>query len=210
MPPSRHRWSAVDRAPTEEAIVGTDERSEHPPVRRAMTAGEAKALGHPTRLRIVFACRERAMTNKELAEALGTTPGTIHYHLRSLVEQGFLEPLSARPGPRGSREQPYRATGRSWELAGSAATLSALSTVAADELLAAAPEDVVALTRVGLRLTDGERDRLVERFGALLEEALTTSRERAAAPDAPAPETREVTVLVAVTAASGSFAPEVD
>lgn len=188
--------------------MATEERSGHPPARRAMTAGEAKALGHPTRLRIVFACRERAMTNKELAEALETTPGTIHYHLRPLVEQGFLELLSPRPGRRGSREQPYRATGRSWELAGSTATLGALSTVAADELLAAAPEDVVALTRMGLRLTGEERDRLVERLGAVLEEALATSRDRAAVLDGSAAERREVTVLVAVTAEPGSSATE--
>ncbi len=179
--------------------MGSDERSEHPPARRTMTAAEAKALGHPTRLRIVFACRERAMTNKELAEALDTTPGTIHYHLRPLVAQGFLEPLAPRSGPRGSREQPYRATGRSWELAGSAATLSALSTVAADELLAAAPEHVVALTRLGLRLTGEERDRLVQRLSAVLEDALATSRERAAVPDGSSAARREVTVLVAVT-----------
>ncbi len=188
--------------------MGTEERSGHPPARRAMTAGEAKALGHPTRLRIVFACRERAMTNKELAEALDTTPGTIHYHLRSLVEQGFLEPLAPRPGPRGSREQPYRATGRSWELAGSAATLGALSTVATDELLAAAPEDVVTLTRLGLRLTGEQRDRLVERLGAVLEEALASSRERAAVPDGAAAARREVTVLVAVTIEPGRSATE--
>ena len=183
--------------------MGTEDRSEHPPARRAMTAEEAKALGHPARLRIVFACRERAMTNKDLAEALGTTPGTIHYHLRLLVQQGFLEPLPPRPGPRGSREQPYLATGRSWELAGSAATLGALSTVAADELLVAAPEDVAALTRLGLRLTDEERDRLVERLGAVLEEALAASRNRASTPVGSAATTQEVTVLVAVTTVSG-------
>jgi DNA-binding transcriptional ArsR family regulator len=187
--------------------VDSDEGRDRPPVRRAMTAGEAKALGHPTRLRIVFACRERAMTNKELAEALGTTPGTIHYHLRPLVEQGFLDPLPARPGPRGSREQPYRATGRSWELAGSAATVGALSTVAADELLAAAPDDVVALTRLGLRLTEAERDHLVERLGAVLEEVLATTRDRSAGSDSSTAATQEVTVLVAVTTAADTAAP---
>lgn len=184
--------------------MGTEERSGHPPARRAMTAGEAKALGHPTRLRIVFACRERAMTNKELAEALGTTPGTIHYHLRPLVEQGFLVPLAPRPGPRGSREQPYRATGRSWELAGSEATTGALRTVAAEELLSAAPEDVVSLTRLGLTLTPRERDRLVQRLGMVLEEAFLASRDRRAASEEEAAGTGsadELTVLVAITAA---------
>jgi DNA-binding transcriptional ArsR family regulator len=178
-----------------------------PPARRPMTAEEAKALGHPTRLRIVFACRDRAMTNKELAAALGTTPGTIHYHLRPLVAQGFLVPLEPRPGPRGSREQPYRATGRSWELAGSEETIHALRTVAADELLTASDEQVVELTRLGLTLTRRERDELVHSLGAVLEEAFARSRDREGAlgrdeprgsvPDGPLDE---VTVLLAVTA----------
>lgn len=177
-----------------------------------MTAEEAKALGHPTRLRIVFACRDRAMTNKELAESLGTTPGTIHYHLRPLVAQGFLSALEPRPGPRGSREQPYRATGRSWELAGSDATLGALRMVAVDELQAAADDQVIALTRLGLTLTRPERDELVQRLGAALEEASARSRDGRHArsqhpePDgdqgddrAPREALEEVTVLLAVT-----------
>lgn len=177
-------------------------RRSEPPQRRAMTAAEAKALGHPTRLRIVFACRARAMTNKQLAEALGTTPGTIHYHLGPLVEQGFLVPLASRAGRRGSREQPYRATGRSWEVAGSAATSGTLRAVAAEELLSAAPEDVVSLTRLGLTLTEQQRDRLVQRLGTVLEEALAESRdgprpsgEVATGPD----DAGGLTVLVAIT-----------
>ncbi|MFO7778438.1 MAG: helix-turn-helix domain-containing protein [Nitriliruptoraceae bacterium] len=163
--------------------MGNDDRPPMPPTpaaRRPMTADEAKALGHPTRLRIVFACRERAMTNKELAEVLATTPGTIHYHLRPLLAQGFLEPLAPRPGPRGSQEQPYRATGRSWELAGTDATVGALRAVAVDELLAASDDQVIALTRLGLTLTRRERDELVERLGAVLEAAVERSRDRKA------------------------------
>lgn len=186
--------------------MGNQEQLPTPRPRRPMTADEAKALGHPTRLRIVFACRDRAMTNKELAEALGTTPGTIHYHLRSLVTQGFLVPLEPRPGPRGSREQPYVATGRSWELAGSDATIGALRTVAADDLLAAADEQVIALTRLGLTLTRQERDELVQRLGAVLEEAFARSRERERGPGPASEDPRDdLTVLLAIT--SGRSAP---
>ncbi len=171
-----------------------------------MTADEAKALGHPTRLRIVFACRDRAMTNKELAEALGTTPGTIHYHLRPLVAQGFLVPLEPRPGPRGSREQPYRATGRSWQLAGTDGTRGALRAVVAEELLAADEQQVVALTRLGLSLTPRERDELLQRLGAVLEEALARSRDREGGGDPPPQEPPEdLTVLLAIT--TGRHAP---
>lgn len=183
--------------------MGEQERPPTPRVRRPMTADEAKALGHPTRLRIVFACRERAMTNKELAETLGTTPGTIHYHLRPLVAQGFLVPLEPRSGPRGSREQPYRATGRSWELAGADATIGALRTVAADDLLAAADEQVIALTRLGLTLTRQERDALVQRLEAVLEEAFARSRDRQSGRGPASADPRdELIVLLAITAGS--------
>jgi predicted ArsR family transcriptional regulator len=138
--------------------------------RRPPTAAEARALGHPTRLRILFACRDDALTNKELAEQLGTTPGTIHYHLRSLVEQGFLRAEPSRPGPRGSREQPYRATGKSWEISGNPDSTRALRQVAAEELLAAAEDDLVALTRLGVTLPPEQRDELVRRLQALVEE----------------------------------------
>ena len=186
--------------------MGYEEQPPTPRVRRPMTADEAKALGHPTRLWIVFACRDRAMTNKALAEALGTTPGTIHYHLRPLLAQGFLVPLEPRPGPRGSREQPYRATGRSWELAGADATIGALRTVAADDLLAAADEQVLALTRLGLTLTRQERDELVQRLGAVLEEVFARSDDRKSARGPTSEDQRdEVTVLLAIT--SGRSVP---
>jgi predicted ArsR family transcriptional regulator len=164
--------------------------------RRPPTAAEARALGHPTRLRILFACREQALTNKELAERLGTTPGTIHYHLRPLVEQSFLRAEPSRPGPRGSREQPYRATGKSWAISGSPDTTVALRQVAADELLAAVDGDVVALTRLGVTLPTEQRDELVRRLQELVEEFHARSLDdRAAAAELGADP---VTVLLAV------------
>jgi hypothetical protein len=38
------------------------------------------------------------------------------YHVRRLVDTGFLVAEPARRGVRGSREVPYRATGKSWVL----------------------------------------------------------------------------------------------
>jgi DNA-binding transcriptional ArsR family regulator len=162
-----------------------------PPRRRPPTAAEARALAHPTRLRIVFACRDRALTNKELAQQLGTTPGTIHYHLRPLVEEGFLRAEEPRPGPRGSKEQPYRSTGKSWEVGGSVDTGSALREVGAQEVLAARDEDVVELARLGIRLSEDELASLLDRFATLLEDARARHR-----PDDPA--ARPVTVFLAV------------
>jgi DNA-binding transcriptional ArsR family regulator len=158
--------------------------------RRPPTAAEARALAHPTRLRILFACRDRSLTNKELALELGTTPGTIHYHLRPLVEEGFLVAEPSRPGPRGSREQPYRSSGKSWEVGGTTETSTALREVGVQEVLHAAPEDVVALTRLGLTLPDDELDVLLSAIQQLLEQAKASSRDDD-------PSLRSVTVFLA-------------
>ncbi len=148
------------------------------PMRRAPTAAEARALGHPTRLRILFACRDRARTNKDLAELLGSTPGTIHYHLRPLVEQGFLRAEEARPGPRGSRQQPYRATGRSWEVSGDASTTAALVEASLDEIGAAGDERVLAVSRLGVSLPADEVDSFVAEVQASLDRVGVRSRAR--------------------------------
>jgi DNA-binding transcriptional ArsR family regulator len=165
--------------------------------RRPPTAAEARALGHPLRLRILFACRERARTNKQLAEALGTTPGTIHYHLKQLVAQDFLQPEEPRPGPRGSTEQPYRSTGKSWQLSGTAEGARLLLQVGAEE--AAQADDVVTLTRIGLTLPEDELRELDERLQGLIEEFAGRSRTSPRGPAGEVPDdTESVTLFVAL------------
>jgi predicted ArsR family transcriptional regulator len=151
--------------------------------RRPPSAAEAKALGHPLRLRILFACREQARTNKQLAESLGTTPGTVHYHVRQLLAQDFLRAEEPRPGKRGSTEQPYRTTGRSWQLSLPAATTSILREVASAEVLDARPEDVLAMTRLGLTLAEEDLEELLSRVAELAEEFAVRSRARASGDD---------------------------
>lgn len=182
--------------------------------RRPPTAAEARALGHPLRLRILFACRDRARTNKQLAEALGTTPGTIHYHLRQLVEQGFLVAEPPRPGPRGSTEQPYRSTGKSWQLAVGPDTSDVIRQVGTSELLGARPEDVLTMTRLGLALPSSEVDELVRRLGQVAEEFAARSRRppsghagAVAGDDAEAERTDTVTLFLAVHRSSPEPAP---
>jgi len=86
--------------------------------RRPATDAEARALASSVRLRILRLCYDEQLTNKQIADRLGLDPGSTLHHIRTLVATGFLEPLAARPGPRGSRERPYRATGKSWWLDG--------------------------------------------------------------------------------------------
>jgi DNA-binding transcriptional ArsR family regulator len=84
--------------------------------RRRATVLQAKAASHPLRLRILRLCGQQPMTNKQLADRLGSQPGTTLYHVRLLVEAGLLEPAPIRTGASGALEKPYRSTGRSWWL----------------------------------------------------------------------------------------------
>jgi DNA-binding transcriptional ArsR family regulator len=161
----------------EGAPTGAHEDASRGDGERPPTAAEARALGHPTRLRILFACRERSMTNKELSESLGITPGTIHYHLRPLVAESFLRPEEPRKGPRGSQEQPYRATGKSWTLDSGALDPTALVQVGVQEVLKASQDDIHSLARIGLTLRSEDLDAVLEDLRDLLDRALALSKE---------------------------------
>ena len=67
---------------------------------------QLKALGHPLRLKVLQTLGEtdRALTNRDLAEAIGVDPGHLHFHVRMLHRAGLIE---LAEGGRG-REKPYR------------------------------------------------------------------------------------------------------
>src|SRR4051794_34258456 len=122
--------------------------------KREATPDEARALANPLRLRILRLCLDEALTNKQLADALGRDPGTTLHHVRMLVETGFLEAGEVRQGTKGALEKPYRATGKSWHVSVTdpdQRTDSNLAVVDAfrDELaeLQGGADDVVLLTR---------------------------------------------------------------
>jgi hypothetical protein len=139
--------------------------------RRPATEAEARALASALRLRILRLCLDRARTNKELAQLLEVNPATMLHHVRTLVDTGFLVPEGERRGNRGSRELPYRSTGKSWTLSvgegdrGTRALLDAyLQEVALVDL------DATFIARLGLRLTEEEYGELGTRLQSLLDE----------------------------------------
>jgi len=68
-----------------------------------------KALGHPTRVRILNVLRDRELASPvELSAELGVALGTIGYHVRRLESLGFIE-LARRTQRRGAIEHHYRA-----------------------------------------------------------------------------------------------------
>ena len=79
---------------------------------RPADEAEAKAVASPLRLRILRITLHEPHTNKEIAEALELNPASVLHHVRTLVDTGFLIEQPVRRGPRGSRERPYLASGK--------------------------------------------------------------------------------------------------
>lgn len=166
--------------------MATDRTSD----RRAATAAEAKALASPLRIRILRICLDEPMTNKQIAERLELNPATTLHHVRTLVDTGFLQARDPRRGPRGSREVPYLATGKSWRIALEGETGGGKAMLEA--FLAEARQldpDEVPFARLGLRLTDEEYAELRVRLMGLLNEY---------ADRVPTPEGRPYSLFVAL------------
>lgn len=76
---------------------------------------QSKLLLSDDRREIVDRCRSRALSIKELAEAMGLNPGSIHNHVHKLYGGGFLKVESTRE-INGIIERKYRRTGAFFSL----------------------------------------------------------------------------------------------
>lgn len=138
--------------------------------RRPATQAEARALASTTRLRILRACLDEPLTNKQIAERLGRNAATILHHVRCLVATGFLAPAPERRGTRGAREIPYLATGKSWLMDMGPPGPRDIMLATFLEEVAAVGERHLHSTRLGLRLPAAELQELRDRLQALLDE----------------------------------------
>jgi DNA-binding transcriptional ArsR family regulator len=145
-------------------------------VKRQASIEELKALAHPARWRILRLCLDQSLTNQEIAERMSMSPATTLRHVRALADVGFLVAEPVRPGMRGARERPYRATGRTWGLVAvdldepelvQRVDLAILAAHRA-ELLAAGPDSGRDLSRGIMRLGPESVTELKERLEALL------------------------------------------
>ena len=74
-----------------------------------------KAVAHPLRLGILRVLGDGAMTNEELARALGKPSGALFYHTKRLLDAGLLEPAGTRA--KGAiTEKLYRRAAASYEI----------------------------------------------------------------------------------------------
>jgi DNA-binding transcriptional ArsR family regulator len=136
---------------------------------------EARALAHPLRIRILRLCLDRARTNSELAADLGEQPATVLYHVRTLVRTGFLAEQPHRPGPRGTVEKPYRATGKSARLddtmpGADLGVLRAVLEAVAAEVAEAGPGALLEGVRMPLWLRPDQLADLRARLQAVLDQ----------------------------------------
>jgi DNA-binding transcriptional ArsR family regulator len=155
--------------------------------RRPATPQELKAMSHPLRVRILRLCGEAELTNKQLADRLGVDPGTVYYHVRQLVDAGFLEAAEVRTGESGALEKPYRSTGKSWWLSVSLEDLDLTGGLAPvdafqQELAEAGPASIATYARFSLHLSPDDVKELDRRIVAVLDEFIETDGERSHLP----------------------------
>ncbi|MGH3304833.1 MAG: transcriptional regulator, partial [Streptosporangiaceae bacterium] len=143
---------------------------------------------------------DRGRTNSELAAALEQRPATVLYHVRTLLRTGFLVEEPQRPGPRGTVEKPYRATGKSARLDDTmsrkdTAVMRAIVEAVAAEVDEADPGALLHGVRMPLWLTPEQLAELLARFRSVLEE-FPSADEYLAAQAAPGTDPYALLLLV--------------
>jgi len=127
-----------------------------------------KALGHPTRVRILNILRDRELASPvEISQELGVPLGTVGYHVRRLEALGFIE-LAKRTQRRGAVEHHYRARQVLDERVAqpAAATAERSSTERGAEAVLCARAAQAALGRGGFDAGPAQADRRVLRLDA--------------------------------------------
>ena len=130
-----------------------------------------KALGHPTRHRLLFALGQGDATISQLAVALGSNKGNVAHHLKVLADAGLVLPAGTRH-VRGGTEQYFRPAARALSYGDAASTEAAFRAIAA-EIADAGPDPF--LVHRTLRLT-AEHAAALE---AILREVADTAEDAA-------------------------------
>jgi DNA-binding transcriptional ArsR family regulator len=140
---------------------------------RVSTPEQYAALGHPMRLRLLFALGQQPATTSQLAAALDTNKGNVAHHLKMLCDAGLVRPAHERR-VRGGTERYFERAARRLDFAGEgAAAQTALAMRTVGEDMAAAPvEPYVTLRHI--RLNPAQVEELtatLDRLAAELPEA---------------------------------------
>jgi DNA-binding transcriptional ArsR family regulator len=133
-----------------------------------------KALGHPLRHRLVNVLRQRPATLGQLAAVLGSTKGTVGYHVKVLLDAGLLRPTRTRT-VRGGTEQYFELVGSGFrpDLPGTGGAEFLLNAALA-EMVPGEPEQTV-LTH--LRLSEAEARALIDELARIAHEPRSETTE---------------------------------
>ncbi len=72
-----------------------------------ITLEQQKLISSPLRAKIIYLLNENAMTAKQVADELGKSNGSVHYHIQQLYNGGILE-LADTKNNKGIIEKYYR------------------------------------------------------------------------------------------------------
>jgi DNA-binding transcriptional ArsR family regulator len=137
-------------------------------VLRVSTAEQYAALGHPTRLRLLFALGQQPATISQLAAELHSNKGNIAHHLKVLRDAGLVRLAHSRQ-VRGGTERYFIRSARKFDFASEGApayTAMAMRTVG-EEMAAAPTEPYITLRNI--RLSQAQVDELTASLTQLVE-----------------------------------------
>ncbi|KKO51083.1 ArsR/SmtB family transcription factor [Paenibacillus sp. DMB20] len=129
---------------------------------------QAKLLGSAQRVKIIGTIVSTAKTAKQVADELGESPGSIHYHIQKLHDGGLIDLVETRTVG-GIVEKYYKSKAKWFNTKGT----QLVDPVLADDY------DAASSTKISLRmqLSPEQREEMTEDFKRLLEKwlALTTN-----------------------------------
>lgn len=132
---------------------------------------QAKLLGSAQRVRIIGTIVNTAKTAKQVADELGESPGSIHYHIQKLHDGGLIDLVETRTVG-GIVEKYYKSKAKWFNTKGT----QLVDPVLADDYNAASS------TKISLRmqLSPEQREEMTEDFKRLLEKWLAVTTENKA------------------------------
>ncbi|GIO69619.1 winged helix-turn-helix domain-containing protein [Paenibacillus sp. FSL M7-1455] len=121
---------------------------------------QAKLLGSAQRVKIIGAIVETPKTAKQVADELGESPGSIHYHIQKLHDGGLIDLVETRTVG-GIVEKYYKSKAKWFNTKGT----QLVDPVLADDYQAASSTKM----NVRMQLTPEQHEEMTAEFKALLE-----------------------------------------
>lgn len=116
---------------------------------------QQKLISNPLRMKIIFLLSERALTAKQVADELGKSAGSIHYHIQQLYKGDILE-IESTNEYKGIIEKYYRAKANQFHL-------NQTDGVGGDEKQSSRGT-ILSLTKEELQSFQGELDELFMKY----------------------------------------------